>query len=146
MYARSLVIAQYLILGYFILFHPIRQDFGPQDVIAWTLVIAGIALGASALLAMRRSRFRISPEPHAEAALITSGPYVFIRHPMYAALLILTFGLFLNYPVIEHLIAFLLLFIILSLKINYEERLLVGKFPSYASYQSHTKRFFPFVY
>lgn len=146
MYSFFLITTQFLIIGYFILFHPIRQDFGPQDIIAWTLVIAGIALGVSAFRAMRQSHFKITPKPHMDATLITIGPYAFIRHPMYTALIILTLGLFLNYPVIGHLIAFLLLFILLNIKLNYEERLLAEKFPAYMSYQAGTKKLFPFIY
>ncbi len=144
--SRFLVGAQFIIIGYFILFHPIRQAFGPQDIVAATLVIAGIALGLSALVTMRQSRFKIAPEPHAEAALITSGPYALIRHPMYTALLVTTFGLFLNYPIPGHFIAWALLFIVLNIKLSYEERLLAAKFAAYAAYRSGTKKLFPFVY
>ena len=77
-----LVTIQFLILGYFVFFHPIQQPFGPQDMIAWTLVTAGIAIGTWALLSMRRgSKLRILPEPDANATLIIDGPSAFIRHP-----------------------------------------------------------------
>lgn len=146
LFSKSLIGAQFTIIGYFILFHPIRQTFGPQDIVAGTLVIAGIALGLSALFTMRQSRFRIAPEPHAAATLITSGPYTSIRHPMYTALIIATFGLFINYPVPEHFIAWALLFAVLNIKLSYEERLLMARFPGYAAYRAGTRKLFPFVY
>ncbi len=144
--SRFLIAAQFAIIGYFILFHPIRQVFGPQDIVAGTLVITGIALGLSALFTMRQSRFKIAPEPHATATLITSGPYAIIRHPMYTALVVATFGLFLNYPVPGHFIAWALLFAVLNIKFSYEERLLTARFPGYAVYQAGTQKLFPFIY
>ena len=142
----ALVTAQFSILGYFALFHPIHQAFGPQDIVAFTLITAGILLGASALFAHRAGRFRIVPEPDSETTLIMTGPYAFIRHPMYTALILFTFGLFVNYPVIGHFLAFSLLFIVLNIKLLYEESLLTTTFPPYAAYKTHTKRLIPFVY
>lgn len=142
----ALVTAQFSILGYFALFHPIRQAFGPQDIVAFTLITAGILLGASALLAHRAGHFRIVPEPDSETTLIMTGPYAFIRHPMYTALILFTFGLFVNYPVIGHFLAFSLLFIVLNMKIAYEERLLTEHFPEYPEYQRSTHRLLPFIY
>ncbi len=146
-FSKALVLTQFLILGYFIFFHPIQQPFGPQDIIAGTLVIAGIAIGAWALLSMRRgSTFRILPEPDTNANLVIDGPYAFIRHPMYTALILCTFGLFLNYPVISHFIAWSLLFVTLNIKLIYEEKLLLQIFPNYTKYQAVTYKLFPFVY
>ncbi len=141
-----LVTTQFLILGYFTLSHPIRQPFGPQDIVAYTFILSGILLGASALFAIRKSRFRIIPEPDIHAILVTNGPYAFIRHPMYTALILFTFGLFLNFPVITHFLAFALLFITLNLKLTYEETLLTQACPSYRSYQAGTRKLFPFLY
>lgn len=142
-----LVTIQFLILGYFVFFHPIQQPFGPQDMIAWTLVTAGIAIGTWALLSMRRgSKLRILPEPDANATLIIDGPYAFIRHPLYTALILLTFGLFLNYPVMSHFVAWSILFVTLNIKLIHEEKLLLQIFPNYTKYQAVTHKLFPFVY
>jgi len=142
----ALVTAQFFILGYFALFHPIRQAFGPQDIVAATFIVAGMLLGASAVLAHHTGRFRIVPEPGATTMLITDGPYAFIRHPMYTALILLTFGLFVNYPVASHLLAFTLLFIVLNVKLIYEESILTRRFPEYRQYQARTRKLFPFVF
>ncbi len=145
-FSKILLTAQFLVLGYFALFHPIRQAFGPQDVVAYILIASGILLGAFALFSHRKSHFRFAPEPDTTTTLITSGPYAFIRHPLYTSLILLTFGLFVNYPVISHFLAFALLFIILNIKITYEEKLLLKNFPNYTKYQAVTHKLFPFVY
>ncbi len=145
--SRLLVTAQFTILGYFFFFHPFRQPLGPQDMVAGTLVLSGIALGVWAFLTMRRlSHFRVSPEPAAGGTLVTEGPYAFIRHPMYSALLLVTFGLFLNYPLLSHFLAFALLFAILQIKLHLEETWLAQTFPRYPEYQASTKKLFPFLY
>ncbi len=144
--SKIFVTLQFLILSYFVLFHPIHQPFGPQDVVAWTIIIAGCTLGIFALLSFRKSSFRIVPEPNDNATLITDGPHAFIRHPMYTALILLTFGLFINYPIPSHFLAFSLLFITLNLKLTYEEKLLLRMFPRYQKYQASTHKLFPFVY
>lgn len=145
--SRSLVTLQFLCLGYFILFHPIIQPFGPQDIVASTLVFAGLALGVWAFITLRHaSHFRIVPELDTRATLVTTGPYTIIRHPMYTALLLITCGLFLNYPVLSHFLAFSLLFIIFNLKINIEESFLKKRFPDYTTYRNNTQKLIPFLY
>lgn len=141
-----IVMTQFSILGYFALFHPIRQSFGPQDIVAYTFILTSVLLGTSAVLAHRPNHFRIVPEPDLRRALIIDGPYAFIRHPMYAALILLTFGLFVNYPVMGHFLAFSLLFITLNIEIIHEERLLTRHLPNYRRYRDRTWKLFPFVY
>lgn len=143
--SKLLVTAQSLLIGYFVLTHPLRQTFTEQDIVAWTFVLAGFTLGAWAFFTLRPS-FRITPEPRTDGSLITTGPYASIRHPMYTSLLLITFGLFLNFPILGHLLAFLVLFVVLTIKLEYEEHLLQEKYPDYTRYQTHTKRLIPFVY
>lgn len=146
-FSKALVLTQFLTLGYFVFFHPIQQPFGPQDIVAGTLVTAGIVIGVWAFLSIRRgSTFRILPEPATHATLITNGPYAFVRHPMYTALILCTLGLFLNYPVMSHFIAWSLLFITLNIKLIHEEKLLPQIFPNYTKYQAVTHKLFPFIY
>ena len=49
--------------------------------------VLAAALGLSAVMTLRRS-LRILPGPAANAELRTTGPYRWVRHPMYLALLI----------------------------------------------------------
>lgn len=145
--SRTLVGLQFLCLGYFVLFHPFIQPFGPQDIVAGTLVFAGITLGIWAFITVRRtSHFRIVPELDVHATLVTTGPYATIRHPMYTALLLITFGLFLNYPVMNHFSIFALLFVLLNIKISIEEKSIIKRFPQYDTYKDSTKKLLPFIF
>ena len=82
--------------------------------------------------------------PRANATLVTSGPYRWVRHPMYSAALLLAFAAaFLSANVIV-LVGGVLMFALLAARSRIEEQRLVGKFgDAYRDYQSRTGRFLP---
>ena len=111
-------------------------------------VLLGTALFLAtwALAAMRKSRLRIQPIPASDAVLITSGPYRYIRHPMYTAVLTGSAGIastsnsFLVIPVL------LVLAVVLIIKLSWEEKMLVHKFAAYTNYKHRTWRLIPFLF
>ncbi|NDU86508.1 MAG: isoprenylcysteine carboxylmethyltransferase family protein [Ferrovum sp.] len=90
--------------------------------------------------------FRIRPEPKAHARLITSGPYRWVRHPMYSALLLVTAALPSQSSQILPWAAWGLLGVVLTFKSSLEERLLQQHWSEYAAYRTHTHRFIPFLW
>jgi protein-S-isoprenylcysteine O-methyltransferase Ste14 len=77
--------------------------------------------------------------------LVTNGPYRFIRHPIYAAILY-----FLGVGIASHLswATFALGLVAIaasSVRIYSEERLIVERYPEYEEYAARTKRVIPFV-
>lgn len=92
---------------------------------------------------MRKTRWRVLPEVHPEARLIEDGPYRWIRHPMYASLLLVAAGLLADKPNVPRLIAGTVLVLSLALKIHLEEMKLSRAFPRYAEYAARTKRLIP---
>src|SRR5690606_1043264 len=56
------------------------------------LLIAGLALSASARLTFKRHRAEIYPWSEAHSALVTDGPFRFSRNPMYLGLIIVGVG------------------------------------------------------
>jgi protein-S-isoprenylcysteine O-methyltransferase Ste14 len=105
-------------------------------------LVAGSALGVWAVLAMR-FRFNIIPDVRTDQTLVTAGPYGFLRHPMYTALLLGTLGFVFRQPDIVSLLAWGTLFADLLIKLRHEERLLAARFPAYAAYAAQTKRLIP---
>jgi len=95
---------------------------------------------------MQKSKLRVTPEPAADAVLITKGPYKLIRHPMYTSLLLGSIGLLLTYFTYLRLVIFLLLMADLIIKLQYEELLLSKKFTVYHAYAAKSYKLFPFVY
>lgn len=108
--------------------------------------LAGLALGIWAVFSMGLGNFKITPDPQQDAHLVARGPYALIRHPMYTALLVFALGLVLTMPTPFRVALWLALLIDLLLKINYEEKLLVAKFPDYLGYKIGTRKLIPFVY
>ena len=80
-----------------------------------------------------------------EGGLITTGPYRYLRHPIYAAVLyFLWTGILCHVSLIN---AFLGVSATagLFIRIFAEERLVTERYPEYAEYALHTKRIIPFV-
>jgi protein-S-isoprenylcysteine O-methyltransferase Ste14 len=106
----------------------------------------GIALGAWSLATMKPKYMHPLPEPRKDARLVTSGPYRWLRHPMYTAVLVATLALVIDHPTPVRWIAWLILLADLVVKLEYEETLLARRFADYAAYRQRTKRLIPFVY
>ena len=90
------------------------------------IAVAAI-VGGLALLVLGRS-FRVHPVPAARASLRTSGIYAWVRHPMYAALLLGGLGVTLFTGRVLALVALAGLGVVLHLKARFEDRLLEERF------------------
>jgi len=109
------------------------------------LMIAGAALGLWALSTNRLGNFRILPEIKQGAHLVKSGPYRWVCHPMYTALLLVTLGSLICKFTGLRLAAWLGLVAVLCAKALREERLLRVQFSEYTAYRAHTGRFLPWL-
>lgn len=138
-----LVFVQALMLVYLFLSGPVL----PSSVLSGAFLIIGISMGLWATWCMRITTIQITADVAPDSNLVTDGPYEFIRHPMYTAVLLIGVGLLLNNFSSLRLFAFILLLIDFVLKADYEETLL-GKFfnKGYADYKKKTKKFIPFLY
>ncbi len=114
----------------------------------WTIVVAaaGLALGGWALSANRPGNFNLRPEPREGAQLVTHGPYRWIRHPMYAALLLISVAMG---GVIDSFHGWMLSLTLLGallIKASFEDRWMAEVHAGYADYMSSTRGFIPFLY
>lgn len=137
-----LVIVQLLSLGFIILTRPVI----PSNILLIFLLILGLFLGLWALWEIRKSKFSPLPEVRKGSKLITSGPYKIIRHPMYTSLLLIGTVLVANSFSFPRFLALVILAVVLLIKINYEEKLLIRHFKEYSSYQKRTYKLIPFLY
>jgi protein-S-isoprenylcysteine O-methyltransferase Ste14 len=110
------------------------------------LVAVGGALGTAGVLALGRSNLSVFPRPVEGGNLVTSGPYAFVRHPIYAGLILATLGWSLFRANLLGLALATLLFIFFDLKSRREERWLVEAHPGYPAYQQRVRKLIPFVY
>ena len=74
-----------------------------------------------------------------------SGPYRFVRHPIYAGLLVILAGVLVGHHDITTLIPVACVALALVLRIVAEERAVLLTYPEYASYAQRTKRIIPWV-
>lgn len=119
----------------------------PNNIVSWILEVGGLFLGFWAVWTMRVTNFHITADVAPGSVLVANGPYSFIRHPMYAAVLLVAFGLLINTFTWIRFGAVTILFVDLIIKADYEEILLTRYFKKeYVEYQKKTARFLPFVY
>jgi protein-S-isoprenylcysteine O-methyltransferase Ste14 len=138
----TLVAIQFLALAVFLF-------TGPLFATAWPLLVmelAGFALLGWAAWSVRKTVPNVAPHLRKGATFFAHGPYAWIRHPMYLALLVITLPLAIDLPTPLRWAAWLLLLANLVVKLNYEEKLLVLHFPEYESYRQSTKRLIPYIY
>ncbi len=83
------------------------------------------------------------PEPVRNGQLIEQGPYHYIRHPMYTALIICTIGAAIGHGELLRAFYVLLLMTVLWVKLKREEMFLTATYPGYAAYMHRTHALIP---
>lgn len=112
----------------------------PLVLLGW---LPSLVLALWSLWCNRPGNFRVSPLPHPQGQLIRTGPYRYVRHPMYASLLLFAAGCVVGYQTLPSLLAGLLLWAVLWVKAWREEQLLLSHFPAYRDYRAETGYFMP---
>lgn len=77
--------------------------------------------------------------------MISSGPYKFIRHPMYASALMIIWSGILSHFSIVNLIIAVIVTIVVTIRIITEEQFLSSRYPDYLDYSRNTKLIIPFI-
>lgn len=111
-----------------------------------------IAVQALALLLMVWARmtfggrsFHFSASP-TEGGLVTTGPYRYIRHPIYSAVLIFTWAGLLANVSVRNLLFGLITFAGAYVRMQSEETLVRIKYPEYDEYAKKTWRLIPYFF
>ena len=101
------------------------------------IIIASIIM----LLAIKELGSNLSafPRPITNGKLITSGPYRFIRHPMYYSLILISLGVFIIKLSFYYLFLTISLTLVIKFKIILEEQYLNNKFKDYTLYKNKVK-------
>lgn len=106
--------------------------------------LLAIALSVWARRSFQPDQFGIHAEPK-EGQLLLSGPYQFIRHPMYAAALLLIWsGIWAHISPVNLVIGVIITGIV-AVRIVIEEQYLHTRYPDYATYSHRTKRIIPLI-
>jgi protein-S-isoprenylcysteine O-methyltransferase Ste14 len=108
--------------------------------------IIGILILFWAVSVMRTSKLNVFPDVRKGAIFISRGPYKFIRHPMYLAVILFSTAIVLGSLNPLRLLILIVLIATLVYKIEFEEKLLIQNFENYSEYCKTTKKLVPFIY
>jgi protein-S-isoprenylcysteine O-methyltransferase Ste14 len=148
-YTIPLFIGAYLLFKGPRLSDPLDLHIIPHsDPIAWI----GVVLCIGGLLFCIWARFTLGRNWSGVVTfkggheLITRGPYALVRHPIYTGILAMILATVIVLGHVAGVIALPFVFLGLWIKLRYEEKLMLEKFPDeYATYQRRVKRLIPFV-
>lgn len=140
-----LVAAQIVLIGALAVAAVPQFLHGRAAVAAWLLAGAGAGIGLWALAHNRPGNFNIRPTPRAGGRLVQSGPYRWIRHPMYTAVMLCAGACAWAAASGWGWAAAAALVAVLATKAHFEERWMLLRHPGYAAYRQGTRRFLPFL-
>lgn len=138
----TLVIIQFACLAILALTGP----WIARNPVLFTVQAAGVVLALWGIASIRFTDLSILPDVKAGAIFVRRGPYRYIRHPMYAGLLLATLPIVLETPTLLRGLTWTVLLADIIMKLRHEERLLSDVFPEYEAYQQQTKRLVPLVF
>jgi protein-S-isoprenylcysteine O-methyltransferase Ste14 len=111
--------------------------------------VVGTLLSICALLLIRWARLHLGrfffegEETQEGHTLVETGPYRYVRHPLYTSFFLLATGTFLINPSLIMLVACLYTYMDFTRASRRDETLLLASLPDYAAYMARTPRFFP---
>jgi protein-S-isoprenylcysteine O-methyltransferase Ste14 len=121
-----------------------------RELFAWN--VAGITVQAAAVCLMIWARlvfglrsFHAAANP-TSGGLVMTGPYRFIRHPIYAAICYFVWAGAIAHHSLTAIVGAVLVTTGAAIRMVAEERLLVGMYPQYEVYRRRTRRVVPFVF
>jgi protein-S-isoprenylcysteine O-methyltransferase Ste14 len=109
---------------------------GIQALAAAIMLWARITFGARS--------FHAGANPTA-GGLVTSGPYRFVRHPIYTAILVFVWAGVASHGTNLSVLAAIVATAAVMVRVVSEEELVEVDYPEYVEYAKHTKRIIPFV-
>jgi protein-S-isoprenylcysteine O-methyltransferase Ste14 len=161
----------FLVVIYIIRSRAVAQDHNPVAIVAamigsfvlyglflipgqgrstnvWVLASSDMSLACGMIWAIYAltylgKRFSIVPEAR---GLVTSGPYRFVRHPIYVGEIVAGVGLILPTLFTLHILLFAVFLGAQVARTYFEERILRRAYPQYEAYAAHTRRLIPFVF
>jgi protein-S-isoprenylcysteine O-methyltransferase Ste14 len=120
--------------------HEIIARSGP----AIAVQVGAVVLMIAARITFGSRSFHAAANP-TKGGLVTTGPYRWFRHPIYAAILYFCWSTALDHHSAPAILAAVIVTIGAAVRMHAEETLLVGMYPEYVAYRARTARVVPFV-
>ncbi len=141
---RFFALLGYLIMVIAILALFAHRSFFGSSALTITLQLLAVGLMMWARIAFGWRSFHLAGPT--EGGLVTSGPYQWIRHPIYTSALVLV-GAGVGAHISGNSLAWFGVFVAgVGTRIVAEERLVSLRYPDYTQYASRTKRLIPFIF
>lgn len=122
-----------------------RGAFFSSQPVAIMMEVAAAALMVWARLTFGHRSFHAAANPTA-GGLVTTGPYRFIRHPIYTAVCLFGWtGILMHWSLINVLLGILLLAAAVA-RMLCEEHLMIEIYPEYRGYAQTTRRMVPYIF
>lgn len=123
-----------------------QDSFSPLQIVSWIFLLMSAYMGiAGFLLLWKRGKPRVNIEN--TTVLVKSNLYGYIRHPLYASLLLLGTGIMLKDPDPLQLTLGFVNIGALYITARIEENEMLQKFGNeYSNYLKQTKMFIPFIF
>jgi protein-S-isoprenylcysteine O-methyltransferase Ste14 len=112
----------------------------------WILLVISAVTALWIFTHNKVGNFNIVPEIKDNAKLIITGPYKFIRHPMYSSLILFIFGIVLWKFSFVNLLMFFVMSLAIFVKAYREEKLWHRRDDAYLEYKKQTKMIIPFIF
>jgi protein-S-isoprenylcysteine O-methyltransferase Ste14 len=129
-------------LVYTIPFFPRRELSVTAEMVSTLLILFGSTAAVIALVRLGRS-FSMMAEAR---RLVTSGPYRFVRHPLYLAEELAIIGISMQFFSLSTAFVLALQIAFQLRRMHNEEAVLAQSFPEYAQYRARTARLIPGIY
>lgn len=115
--------------------------FLSRFVPVWLTVLVGILFLCSSVIL---SRTHVAGHSRSGNVIVTNGPYRLMRHPVYASVLLILFGLTILTMSILGFVVWVLTFLFYDFIARYEEAVLLSRFGNeYKDYMNHVPRWIP---
>ena len=105
----------------------------------------GISLVIASTFRLGSRSYSSSTRPRATNVFVRRGIYRYLRHPIYAGMLVAGLAFFLSRPTLSVGTTYLFLTLVTNVRAGLEEGMLEERYPEYAEYRRRTKRYVPFV-
>jgi protein-S-isoprenylcysteine O-methyltransferase Ste14 len=125
-------------------FYLVPQAHNPPSVamVSAGLIAAG-TLGAIVAASWLNRAFAILPQAR---VLVTSGPYRYVRHPLYVCEMVATVGVAMQFTQPGGAAVLLAVIAAQFPRMYFEEKILSEAFPGYTDYRARTARIIPGIY
>ena len=137
-----LLLIQILSIAYIVVTGPVVTE----NIFILAFEVFAVFIILWTLWTIKFDNFSLHSESLRKSRLVPKGPFIYVRHPVYTAFLILAVCWVVNYVNMLRLLVLLILVVSVLLAVNHYENILSRKLNDFGLYKQKTYRIIPFVY